>query len=310
MNDPNLTWLILISIAEIFGLLLIGGAGRLLGYIDERDIDRWSRLVIDILFPAMIFTSITSGFQVERLHELWILPVIGFSIAAGGFFLGLGLQFGLGTGDGNLRRTFLYFCTVNNYTFLPIVIVKNLWGDPMLASLFFLTIGSQLAHWTIGIGALGSTDVKNTVKNLCTPGLVTTLVSLAVAWLGWGNVVPPMATNILKSAGSVAVPTMIILAGASMFKPSVFRLSWQIIYSTVVRLLILPLVAILLLKLLVLPADIYAISIIVAIMPLAVSTVIYTRIFGGDPDFAAGSILFTTVVSIASVPLTLWLVFR
>ena len=57
MHGNNLTLPIILSIAEIFGLLCIGAAGRQLRYIDERDIDRWSKLVLDFLYPAFIFSS-------------------------------------------------------------------------------------------------------------------------------------------------------------------------------------------------------------------------------------------------------------
>jgi predicted permease len=38
--------------------------------------------------------------------------------------------------------------------------------------------------------------------------------------------------------------------------------------------------------------------------------VIYTRIFGGEPDYAASSSLVTTIASIVTIPLALWLLFR
>jgi predicted permease len=59
-----------------------------------------------------------------------------------------------------------------------------------------------------------------------------------------------------------------------------------------------------------LPTDVYAIAVIIALMPLAASSVIYTRIFGGEPDYAASSSLVTTIASIVTIPLALWLLFR
>jgi len=311
MHGNNLIFPIILSIAEIFGLLCIGAAGRQLRYIDERDIGRWSKLVLDFLYPAFIFSSITAGFQTERLGELWILPCIGLGISVGGALLGCVLRYGLRTRDGNTVRTFLYFCAVNNYGFLPIVIVQNLWGgQTMLANLFFLTLGSTIATWTIGVGVLGSTDLRQMMRNLLTPNLLATVAAILVSLSGWGHHIPSVLSHILSSAGSASVPMMLVLSGASLFKPSAWRITWQVVYVTLVRLVVLPACAVVVLRLIPLPADVYAIAVIIALMPLAVSSVIFTRIFGGEPDFAASSALATMLAAIVTVPVALWLLFR
>jgi malate permease and related proteins len=310
MPHTDLVLSIVLSIAEIFGLLFIGGVCRHMRYIDETDIDRWSKLLLDFLYPAFIFSSITAGFQTERLRELWGLPFIGLGLSVGSLALGFALKSGLRTRDRNTQRTFLYFCAVNNYAYLPIVIVRNLWGDTMLANLFCLTLGSTVATWTVGVGVLGSSSVKQMVRNLCSPNLVATIVALVVSWFGWNHHIPKLISHIIASAGSASVPMMLVLSGASLFKPSAWRITWQVVYATLIRLIVLPGCAIIVLKLLPLPSDVYAISVIVALMPLAVSSVIYTRIFGGEPDFAASSSLVTTLAAVITVPLALWLLFR
>jgi predicted permease len=155
MNGTDVALPIILSIAEIFGLLSIGAVCRYFRYIEEPDIDKWSKLVLDFLYPAFVFSSITIGFQTGRRNELWVLPLIGLGISMGGALLGLGLKYGLRTKNKDMERTFLYFCAVNNYGFLPVVIVQNLWGGTaMLANLFFLTLGSTIATWTVGVGVM------------------------------------------------------------------------------------------------------------------------------------------------------------
>jgi malate permease and related proteins len=311
MNGTDLTFPIIISIAEIFGLLAIGAAGRFLRYIDERDIDRWSKMVLDFLYPAFIFSAITAGFCTERLGVLWGLPLIGLGLSVGSLVLGYALKRGLRTRDSATGRTFLYFCAVNNYAYLPIVIVQNLWGggQAMLANLFYLTLGSTIANWTVGVGVLGSTDVRQMARNLMTPNLIATVAAIAVSWCGWGNHIPVVAQHIMASAGAASVPMMVVLAGASLFKPAAWHISWQVVYITLVRLFILPACAVIVLRLIPLSRDIYTLAVIVALMPVGVSSVIFTRIFGGEPDFAASSSLVTTLAAIATVPLALWFLF-
>jgi malate permease and related proteins len=309
MNDSSLTLSILFSIAEISGLMLIGGIGRYLRYIDERDIDRWSKMTLDFLFPMFIFSSIIAGFKPERLGELWALPFIGFGIAAGGFLFGLVLKYGLVSKDKDIIRTFLFGCAVNNFGYLPIVIVSNMYDKNMLANLFFLTLGSTIVNWTLGVGVLGSGQIKTTIRNLFSPNLLAIVVGILVSIAGIDRYIPPMVGKIFVSAGSAAVPLMLILSGATLFKLSALRINWQVAYFTIVRLVILPSLTIAGLKLLPLPQDLFALSVIIALMPLAVSQSIFTRIFGGHPEFAASSSLVSTVASIVTIPFALWLLF-
>lgn len=309
MNDSGLTLSILFSIAEISGLMLIGGIARYLRYIDERDIDRWSKMTLDFLFPMFIFSSIIAGFKPERLGELWTLPFIGFGIAAGGFLFGLVLQYGLFSKDKDIIRTFLFGCAVNNFGYLPIVIVSNMYDKNMLANLFFLTLGSTIVNWTLGVGVLGSGQIKTMIRNLFSPNLLAIVAGLLVSIAGIDRYIPSMVGKIFISAGSAAVPLMLILSGATLFKLSALRINWQVAYFTIVRLILLPSLTIAGLKLLPLPQDLFALSVIIALMPLAVSQSIFTRIFGGHPEFAASSSLVSTLASIVTIPLALWLLF-
>jgi predicted permease len=310
MNGSHLTLAIILSLAEIFGLMAIGGVSRRLHYIEEAEIDRWSRLVLDFLYPAFVFNSITAGFTTGWHANLWILPGLGFAIAAGGAVIGLALRYGLLSRDRDTHRTFLYCCVVNNYGYLPVIIIQNLWGPSMLANLLFFTLGSTVANWTVGIGVLGAASPKKIVRNLMTPTLLATIAAILVSRLGLAGHIPRIVAHIIAKAGSASVPMMLVLAGASLFKWSSFRITWQIAYVTIVRLIILPGIMIAGLRMLPLSPEVYLIAVLVALMPLAVSTVLYTRIYGGNPEFAAGSSLFCTLAAIVTVPAALLFLFR
>lgn len=302
---------IILAIAEIFGLMAIGGFARKLAYIDERDIDRWSKMVLDWLYPAFIFSSITSGFQAERLGELWVLPVIGFGSSLICLLLGYGLVFGLRTNDGAKKRTFLYFCAMNNYSYLPIVIIQNIWGNGgMLADLFLLTIGSTVANWTLGVGVFGGADVKSLFRTLISSNLIATVTAIVFSIFGWQHHFPAIVNHIIEKAGQGSIPLLLVLGGATLFRRSSFKITWQVLYVTIVRLLLLPLCIIIVLKIMPIASDIYSIAVIVALMPVAISAPIMARVYNGDSDFASNAALVSTIGSIITVPLALWFIFK
>jgi len=302
-----MTTIIIMAIAQIFGMFAVGWLARHLKYIGEGEINRWSHFVIDFLFPLLVFNSIVKNFEADRLSELWALPVLGLGMMTFGALCGFVLKRGLKSSDLNFIKTFHHFCAINNYGFLPLIIVLNMWGEAALAKLFFFNLGSNIAYWTIGVGLLGESNIKKALKNILTPSLVALFFALVLSITGLNHFVPEILLNICGSAGSASIPIMLILIGASMYPFPAIRDKRDLTYLTFVRLIILPALMILLIELLPLSADIKHIAFIVALMPASMSSTIITRRFGGDPDFAARAAVLTTLVSIITIPIGLWL---
>jgi len=82
-----------------------------------------------------------------------------------------------------------------------------------------------------------------------------------------------------------------------------------VLYSTLIRLIVLPLISIIILNALPISSDVYNVAVIVSLMPVAAASVIMTRRFGGSPDFAASTALLSTIVSVITIPVALWMIF-
>jgi malate permease and related proteins len=299
---------IILGICEIFGIFAIGWYARHRGYIREEELGRWSGLVIDFFMPMLIFHSVVSGFETDRLGELWPLPAIGFGMMAVGGLLGFFLRKGLKSKDPGVVRTFHHFCAINNYSFLPILLVQNLWGSSAaLARLFFLNLGSTLGFWTIGIALLGGGEIRRTLKNIFSVNLAALFAALLISALGWQDHVPVIAMKITGSLGAVAVPMILVLIGATLYPFPSFPEKRDLAYLSLVRLVLLPVAILGILALFPLHADVRGIALIVALMPTSVSSTVVTRLYGGSPEFAVRAAVVTTLASIVTVPLGVWL---
>lgn len=298
---------IILAILQIFGVFFVGWGARHLRYINEMEINRWSRVAIDILMPLLVFHSIVTGFKADRLGTLWPLPILGLGIIVFGALCGIALRRGMWSKDENLRKTFHHFCAINNYGYLPIIIVQSLWGTEGVARLFFLNLGSSIGYWTIGVGVLGDSGVLKRLKKILTPNLITLAVALGLCLLGWNRHVPTLVLDISERVGSAAVPLILLLIGASLYPLPSIRHKRDLIYLTAVRLVLLPACIITVLILLPLHPDVRNIAFIVALMPGTVSSTIITRRYGGSPTFAARAAIVTTLVSIVTIPAGLML---
>jgi predicted permease len=293
---------ILAALGEIGGLIVIGWIARKMRYLNRSEVDRASIFAIDFLMPLLIFSSIIKGFDISAVNTLWPLPVLGFGIVAGGVLVGLGLRYGLAARSADIRRTFVFFCGINNYGYLPIIIVNNIWGTPtMLAQLFLLNLGSTIGVWTIGVNMLGGANLKKCLKNLFAPSLVALIAALS---LKFGQVsVPKVIVDITSSAGAAATPLIVILMGASLLDISI-KTGWRdMLYSSAIRLVVLPLLFYAVFRLFPLSAEAFNLAMIVALMPVGISSSLFVARFGGDPDFAARCTVVSTILAIATVPI-------
>lgn len=299
---------IIYSIAEVFIIFAIGALARHLKYIQETDLNHWSKLIIDFLFPMLVFSSIVQNFQTNQTAGLWIMPTIGFGMMAFGAVCGYILKIPMRNSSPDRLKTFHHFCAINNYGFLPLIIITNLWGDKLLPDLFILNIGSNIGYWTIGIALLSKGDWKTGLKNMLTPMIITLVIALLVVLCGVRGYVPHLIVKVCHFVGGNAVPFMLLIIGASLYDtPRVtLRHAGEIGYLCFVRLLLLPILMILILKALPLSESYYNIAFVVALMPTSVSSTIITRCYGGSPQYAAQAALITTIASIFTIPILMY----
>ena len=294
---------VLLALAEVFALFGIGFLIRKRGYLENLDITKWSKVLIDFFFPLLAFQSIVRDLEVKRMIELLPLPILGFSFMAFGALLGIIFSPLLKSKDRNLKKTFLHLCTANNYSSLPLFIISRVWGDSVLAKLFFLNLGSTLAFWTIGVGFLKTRNEESTLKNIFSPNIAAIIAGLLVAVAGGGSWFPPFILDIMRKAGLASLQMSMMLIGAALVGVSLHEHRRDIALLSIIRLALFPLVTILILRVLPLSIDVYQTALVVAIMPATMQSPLLTRRFGGDPDFAAASLLITTLISLASIPL-------
>lgn len=305
MNDMLVK--IIYAIIEMFCMFSVGALAMRLKFIEEDDLSKLGHLIIDIMFPMLIFSTITSTFDPSQLNELWMLPVFGFGLMFSGGVLGFAFRYGMRNRKDERMITFHHFCAINNYVFLPLIILQSLWGDKYVALLLIMNIGSTLGFWTVGVGILSGGCIKRTIRNIFSINLLAVVLALSFCFLKIP--VPEIAANVFSKIGGAAVPLMLIIIGAAVYNSAhhLLKNKWDIIYLSLVRLVLIPLILVWILKLLPLPQPVFRVVFVVSIMPVSSSAVVFMRRFGGNPDFAAQAAVVTTLLSILTIPLMAYL---
>ncbi len=275
-----------------------------------------ARVSIALIYPALIFVSITQ-LSLTDLRAHLALPLLTMVIAVAGLGLGLVAVRFLGRVAPETARAFLFHCLINNYLFLPLPLVLFRYGDKGVALLVFASVGYELLLWSIGV-VLFTHDIsrRQRIRSLFSHPFLTLLFSLAVvavrdllpwpAMPGWLAMAADTFHSGLRSLGAATIAMAMLVAG-SRFAVMKFQamLGWRVWLVSAIRLVAVPLIMIPLLNLIPLDDTARGILLIIAVMPSAMVSVLFSERYGGDTDFIAGGLLLTHLWALLTVPLFL-----
>ncbi len=310
-----------LRILSVFVLIFLGGMARKTGILDGASTTRLANAVKNFFYPGLIFHSLFNNFTASALAENYLLPAGAFMIMAAGYLLGLLSSRFIRFRDTKQKSSFLFHCGINNYSFLPLPIILMLWGEHAVAMLIFSTLGSEIAVWTFGVFALsGNRFRRESLRNLLSVPMVSiVLAAIAIFTRDFSPGSSLVRNHFAAEAGAslmaavemlggATIPLAMFVVGSRIFVlESHHILSIKQLYVAVIRLLLAPAAAILLLFLMPLSPGMRLVLIVVAVMPAANASVLLSEAYGSDVDFAASSVLITHIFALLTIPL--WLSF-
>ena len=151
-------WLtILPAVLSVFAVIAGGALLRRLNWLTEEADESLLKLIIRVLVPCLILTAVLGNDRLRDARSVLLPPAIGFMAVAAGLLVSriaaklLARPLHL---DPAGERTFAVCVAVFNYGYIPIPLVKLLFGDETLGVLFLHNVGVELALWTVVIMVL------------------------------------------------------------------------------------------------------------------------------------------------------------
>ena len=308
------------NVLSVFLMMIPGFLVIRKNIIQEKSLKDFSQVIVKVLYPCLIFSSITSNFTLKGVIESWQLPVSIFVFFVFSYLIGLAYTGFFKSDDIKRRKSILFQFTVNNFSFLPLAIISKLYDEQYMAALIFSTLGAELTVWTIGIfifSAKGRGFKLTSLKNLLSPPLISIYFSLFALWLldlfnlnmesiTKGSVVIDYMYNTIQQIGLATIPMALVMVGGRMGKIKFGDLMTRDIWSvTLFRLLILPFAGIILIQQVFPNHQFLDVMLIVAIMPNAVISMVFGELYDADQKLMSGTVLITHLLALITIPL--WL---
>jgi len=304
-----------LNILSIFLLMSAGWVIRKRGLVDDVFTRRLSVILVNVFYPCLILNALLSRFTLETLIAGWYLPACLFGIFFAGWLVGtVCLRVWQGA-EPATRRTFHFGCAVNNYTFLPIMLARPLWGDEAVAMIAFAALGAEIFVWTLGIRSLsGRHDLKQLLSTPLVALLCASFFLLLRHFLPLDSApvivhdLGKMLLSTAKTTGEATIPVSALICGARLgaldlrgnFTPP----AW---IFTALRLLFIPALCVAILSFLPLDPMARNVLLLIAVQPIAMAAVPMSEVYGGHPAFAATTVFLTHALCLATIPLWMWL---
>lgn len=286
-------------------LLLVTGYVAYKAHVTNDDAVRYlTKLVLNVSLPAQILVSFLANRG--KVSNMTLLEVTGISLFCYVIYFLVGVVFVIVTRTPKKqRKTYIFMLLFGNVGFMGYPVIQAVFGiDAMIYAVIFNVMFNFIVY-SIGIMLIGEEKAgKFNPKLLINTPMVTAL--LALIWFFTPIPLPEYLNDALNYLGNLTTPLAMIIIGGTIAKMKAKELfnDWRIYVFTVFRLIVMPLAVLVAMNLL--HEQQYLIrgtAVVLAATPVATNATMLAIQYDGDVDLVSKGIFFSTVLSVASIPI-------
>lgn len=263
-------------------------------------------LVMDVTLPASIIKSFQMELSRELLESCLEIFLVAIAIQVGTFLLSALLYRGIS--DEKHRKVLQYATICSNAGVLGNPIAEGIFGSMGLLYASIYLIPQRTFMWSAGLTYFTRCPSKKELarKVLTHPCIIA--VAFGMVLLVTGTTLPGFLGSTVNSIAGANTAVSMMLIGSFLVGVNVKSMFQKTFYYySFVRLFLIPFLVFVPCRLLGLDSMVTGVSTILAAMPAASSTAILAAKYECDEVFASKCVVFTTVLSMVTIPI--WCLF-
>lgn len=289
----------------MFLLMLLGLLLSRLGAITEQGSKDMANILLYAVIPCVIVRSYITEYSAQKLYALGIsavIAVVAFIVTIAVAWIAFGMR----------HRIENFSTAFGNAGFIGIPLVTSVFGAE--AAFYVVAFSSMLnlLQWTYGIVIIsGNPKTINVKKVFVNPVFISMMVGLVLFLTGF--TLPSIVGNTIGLIADANTPLAMLVLGfyLSQVKPRELFCGAKLYLVAALRLFVIPLLtALAFLPLPFARGEVALITLVAAATPVATSTGIFAQKFGQDYRSAVTQVCFSTIVSVASIPIVIWIAER
>ena len=293
----------------IISIVLMIGLGYFLKRIDflsEKDIDPLNKIVMYILMPCMIFSALYSA-DMSLLPTLGILPFVILTASIGSGVISYIVLKRLHYDDKKIWSV-LVTVMIANTAFMGYPVNLGVYGHPGFLRAIFCDLATTCMFLLLSfvlVLKFGGT-VKRAFREIL---LFTPLwaVVLGISFNLLNIPIGPVLDKTVNYLADGAIPLIMISLGLSIELGGLARSKAMVIFTSIVKLGVFPLIALIVVSLLGLTGLQHDVGIIEAAMPSGMLSLLLAITYKLDYELTSDCILINTVISLITLPIIMTL---
>lgn len=284
--------------------MAIGYLFRKKNIFDEKASITLSRLVVNVFLPAMTFLTFVNNFKTEIIREKSQLLLMSLCVltVTGALAVLLSKIFSKNKAT---QAVYIYSFTIPNLGYMGYPLVKAVFGESALLDTMIYCIPYNIYIYTVGTYILTNSGDgrKISLKALFNPTLVALALGMAA---GLMNIkLPSFVEQVLRASENCMSPCAMLLTGAVFARIDLksMLLDVKSYTASAIRLIIIPLIFLVILKMLKLPDNWILASVAILAMPLGLNSVVFPEAYGGDSETGAKVCFMASVLGIITIPI-------
>ena len=285
----------------MFLMILIGAGMRKIQIVTTEGRRSMTNLVVNLILPSNILYAFSKA-DASAFRSMLVVVAMAFLIQLAWYLLSRVLWRGM---DESRRGVMRYAFQFSNCGYLGNPVIEGLYGAPGLvyASVFLLPV--RLFMWSVGLECFqkGAGSLRKTIERALThPCVVATI--LGVVWMFFPVELPDFLYNTISGFNQCLTPMTMLVIGFIMAETDLKKMFCKDLFViTVLRLLLQPLAVLAACRLLNLETLVAEVVTVLVSMPVANTTALLASQHDCDYTFASNVVVFTTLVSMITIPL-------
>ncbi|MGB9678427.1 MAG: AEC family transporter [Thermoanaerobacteraceae bacterium] len=294
-------------LSEIFIVMAVGYYIAFIKLVKEENLKMLADLVILISTPLLIFYSMYSTYKPDLLKVSYILPFVSSATLILTLIVSI-LIFKVFKVPFEKKNVFYALSSFSNTIFLGLPINLALFGDISIPYVILYDFGHTALFWTLGIWILSEEKKLDILafKKILNPSFIALILSFLIAVSRIK--VPEIFLKSAQMIGSITVPLAMLFIGMNMYLIKKGEIETSVYVSAVIKLIISPLIAFMLVYFLNLPIDAKKIAVLEAAMPTMMSVAIVAKQLNVKNSFASFGVVIMNMLSFLTIPMFLVLI--
>ena len=286
----------------MFTFMFVGYILRKSGKVPSNASNILSTILVNVCLTGMVFSTCYEQVTMENIAKNGKAVVFGVVMMFAAYLLSM-LFAKLFTKDGFEQNVYKYAYTAPNFGYMGYPLVQAVFGDETLMLFMMFALPLNVFIYTKGMSLLCPQKKSGIKQVLLQPTILALIIGTLLGISGIK--LPAVVGKIASSASGCMAPVAMMIAGCVIAEKPIKTLvsDWKVYVSSFVKLIGMPLLALLVLTLCNVDPKITLVASVLWAMPFGMNTVVFPEAYGGDGRKGAQLAFVSHAMGIIAIPI-------